>query len=265
MAKPVIARLDQLRQRLGRRDLIRVHSTAALSAGFAFGRTFTARGLYHLEVIQQSGDKAEHWRSDADRPGGVRTPEFRRRELAGDPRLAEALVVIYATKTQPLDKVLKDVAARWGDADVLQRLGEDEEDEYDGAAIFQLLREGFSNDELRSLAFSVPALRSVYDNLSAGMTTSEIARQIVERAEKHLQFKPLLRAVEEQNPRRYRQSADRLKHQLRSTVFQRVLLLESEIASRDRRFLVDWEAAELARSSQSDCHALRVTCRRRCD
>lgn len=246
----LLPELDQLRANLGRQELIRVHSTAALSAGFAFGHAFTSRGQYHLEVSQRSGDTNETWRSDAVVPTGVNMPKFRKKELVGDPALPEALVVIYASKTQPLEKVLGDIGQCWGDTEALQRLSGEDYLEYNIPAIFDLLYEGFSNEDLRALAFKVPALKPVYNNLAASMTTSEIARQIVEYADKHLVLEQLLTAIQQQNPRRYRQAENRLRVSARSTVFQRVMLLESEIASKDGRFITGWEAAELARSAQ---------------
>lgn len=258
----LLPELERLRDSLGRRELIRVHTTAALSAGFAFGHAFTARGRYHLEVVQRSGDRDEHWRSDAALPAGVHAPEFRRKELVGDPARPEALVVIYASKTQPLDKVLGDVGQCWGDTEALQRLSGEDHLEYNIPAIFDLLQEGFSNEDLRTLAFKVPALKPVYNNLAASMTTSEIARQIVEYADKHLMLEPVLSAIQQQNPRRYRQAESRLRLPGRSGIFQRVLLLETEIASKDQRFITGWEAAELARSAQQQMARLVSALRR---
>ena len=66
-----------------------------------------------------------------------------------------------------------------------------------------LLSEGFTNDELRRLAFDLSDLKPVYDQLTENTSKDEIIDRLIVHANQKLQVENLLALAKERNPARY--------------------------------------------------------------
>lgn len=76
--------------------------------------------------------------------------------------------------------------------------------EYDLARIRELLTKGFDDLELRNFSFDQPEFQEVYDQLAQTTGKDEIVSLIIEHADQHLLFEPLLAWAKEHNPSRYK-------------------------------------------------------------
>lgn len=76
--------------------------------------------------------------------------------------------------------------------------------EYDPVRIRELLTKGFDDLELRNFCFDQPEFQEVYDQLAQSTGKDEIVSLIIEHADQHLLFEPLLAWAKEHNPSRYR-------------------------------------------------------------
>jgi hypothetical protein len=76
--------------------------------------------------------------------------------------------------------------------------------EYDLARIRDLLTKGFSDLELRNFSFDQPEFQEVYDQLAQTTGKDEIVSLIIEHADQHLLFEPLLAWAKKNNPSRYK-------------------------------------------------------------
>lgn len=76
--------------------------------------------------------------------------------------------------------------------------------EYDLPRIRELLTKGFDDLELRNFCFDQPEFQEVYDQLAQSTGKDEIVSLIIEHADQHLLFEPLLAWAKKNNPSRYR-------------------------------------------------------------
>ncbi len=76
--------------------------------------------------------------------------------------------------------------------------------EYNLAKIRELLTKGFDDLELRNFSFDQPEFQEVYDQLAQNTGKDEIVSLIIEHADQHLLFEPLLAWAKEHNPSRYK-------------------------------------------------------------
>jgi len=74
---------------------------------------------------------------------------------------------------------------------------------YNLESIRTLLIEGFDEEELRTLCFDKPILKHVYENWSTSSGKSELARRIVDYADKKLAVETVLSWAKIHNPHRY--------------------------------------------------------------
>jgi hypothetical protein len=249
----LLPELRQCQTGIGRRGLIRLQGSGALSTGFALGQTFSQVGRYWLEVTQLSQGSLQTWRSNQGPPSGHPGSQFASQVFAGNPAARDGVVIVHALTGQPLEAVVAGVGAYWGEQETFRAFlgGPDARAAYNPVAVRQLLIEGFSAEELRILCFDHSGFRPVYEELSEAAGKAAIAQRLVAFAEKQVLFEELLALLRERNPRRYElheaglKTAGAQSHKLKG-----VLLLEAEAASREGRELEGWEAAELARTSR---------------
>lgn len=76
-------------------------------------------------------------------------------------------------------------------------------DYYDFASIRRLLSEGFTGDQLLNLCFDEAVLRPVYDEYMGQVTRSELVREIIDHAHRHLALDAVLSWAQKHNPARY--------------------------------------------------------------
>lgn len=76
--------------------------------------------------------------------------------------------------------------------------------------IRDLLRKGFSADELYRLCYDDPALKPVLTRFGPGFSLDNMIDVVLEYCEKRLAFGELLAAVRQANPQRYKEYEDRL-------------------------------------------------------
>ncbi|NJN92926.1 MAG: hypothetical protein HC875_01960 [Anaerolineales bacterium] len=76
--------------------------------------------------------------------------------------------------------------------------------EYDLPRIRELLTKGFDDLELRNFCFDQPEFQEVYDQLAQSIGKDEIVSLVIEHADQHLLFEPLLAWAKKGNPTRYR-------------------------------------------------------------
>ncbi|GIK39293.1 MAG: hypothetical protein BroJett011_31260 [Chloroflexota bacterium] len=74
---------------------------------------------------------------------------------------------------------------------------------YDSGRIRILLTEGFSDEELRALAFDVPGFKPVYHQLAHNSGKAEIISRLLEHAERTRQLEQLLELAKSSNPAQY--------------------------------------------------------------
>lgn len=110
----LLPKLEQLRQKMGQRGLVRLRTTGALSVGFAFGYTFREVAQYKLEVAQFPPSPPPFWYSDETPPAGEVAPRFKSRQILGNSAASDGVVIVYATPGRSPQSVCQAVALNLG-------------------------------------------------------------------------------------------------------------------------------------------------------
>lgn len=148
--RELLPALEQLRQKMGQRGLVRLRTTGALSVGFAFGYTFREVGQYKLEVAQFPPHPPPFWYSDEGPPEGKAAPRFTVRRIVGNPQARDMVVIVYATPGRSPESVCQAVAAYLGVGDGLAGLfSEQSPTKLEGYKGVLLLESGAAAEEER--------------------------------------------------------------------------------------------------------------------
>jgi hypothetical protein len=239
--RELLPELLALPEKIGRRGLIQLKSTATLAAGLAFGYVFREVGRYHLAVEQiTSGQPTTMWRTDEPPQADRVVPRFKTEIVAGTSAASDGVVIIRAMPNFALEMMRQEVLSYIAQSDRFSG-----PIEYDRAVVRAFLTDGFSRDDLKNLCIDHAELYPALNHLSEGAGKGRVVTDLITFAEHRMLLEVLLAAARDANPDRYAQVADRL----RRPRYKALLTLDADFMAPDRP-VESWEALPLARSSR---------------
>jgi hypothetical protein len=239
--------LQARRAQIGQRGLIEIRTPGgALPAGFAIGHTFQEVGQYQLAVEQDSGPL---WRSDAP-PEKTHQPDWASYILPGNPAKPDAAVVILAIPDRTIEAVAGAVGTYFDEGETFQTFFQ--QTTYDYGALEEALTTGFTVEALRSLIAGSAALAPLLGQAATDAGSAALAAHLVQYARQQMLEAELVALIRQGNPRRYARVTGRLfKQPGQSDHLKGALFLVAGAIEAEDRFIADWEAAALARTSRA--------------